>query len=256
MVENMFYARIDNLGEFKKLLEVIKDIVPNVNLEITSQGISFSSNEFFHVIQVNLAIPVTYFSEYKCSGNFSIGLSLKDLHTLLKLGHPEDSLVMQTLESVSLLKISLEASNIPKICEFSLNLIILNNEECNYFNSQNYGRFEMSSKMFYHICNDLCQVSEFLKISINKIRVKFSINSDDAGGSISLKHFRSDGGITIQTPRTINTEVNLIYAKRIAKAHVLADRVEVRAFPDEPVVFTYKFNGAELLFYLAPSLSD
>ena len=256
MAVKMFYARIDNSAEFKKILEVVKDIVPNVNLQISDRGLSFDSNELLHVVQIKMRLPVSYFSEYKCSESLSLGICLIDLYTIIKLGSGEDSLVFQYLENGTVLKIFLEARNILKICEFSLNLINVENDDCLYVEVQNCGRFEMDSKELYQTCNDLSQISEFLAISVNKMRVKFTVRTEIGGGSINIKQLRGENGMHIQTPKTINTEINLIYAKRITKAHVLAKRVEVKVYSGEPVVFCYYFNGSELKFYLAPAITD
>ena len=252
----MFYARIDNSSEFRKLLEVIKDIVPNVNLNNTNQGIDFVINEALHFVQVNLKIPVSYFSEFKCTSSLIIGLCLHDLLTLIKVGQPEDSLILQYDENMTVLKISLEAQKIPKICDFTLNLIDIDYDDCIYVEVENSGKFEMNSRELYQTCNDLSQVSEFLVINVNKMRVKFTVNTELGGGSISLKQLRGENGTHIQTFRTVNTEINLIYAKRITKAYALAERVEVKIYPEEPVVFRYIFNGVELKFYLAPAIAD
>lgn len=256
MAVKMFYARIDNSGEFRKLLEVLKDLVPIVNLHVTHQGISFDSHESLHVVQVKLKISISYFSEFKCTGPLAVGVSLQDMLVVLKIGHLEDSLTLQYEEGSTVIKVGLESVKVPEICDFSLNLINVNADDCVYVEVLNSAKFEMNSRELYLMCNDLSQVSEFLAISLNKIRVKFSIKSDLAGGCISLKQLRGENGMHIQTARTINTEINLIYAKRITKAHVLADRVEVRMYPDEPLVFCYVFNAIELKFYLAPAISD
>ena len=256
MAVKMFYARIDNSGEFRKVLEVVKDLVPLVNLQINQQGVSFESNESLHVVQVRLRVSLSYFSEFKCTGSFSIGVSLADLYTIMKIGLPDDSLVLEHEEGSSVMKVALEAAKLPKVCEFSLNLLNLCGDDCSYVEVQNAGRFEMSAKELYHTCHDLSQVSEFLAISLNKMRVKFSVSSELAGGCVSLKQLRGENGMHIQTIKTVNTEINLIYAKRITRAHVLAERVEVRVYPDEPVGFHYAFNGIELKFYLAPAISE
>ena len=252
----MFYARIDNSFEFRKLLEVLKDIVPSVNFRINSSGISFESNEALHVVQVKLKIPVTYFSEFKCTGTFTLGTCLTDLLTLIKISSVDDSLVLTHEEGTTVLQVALEAKKIPKVCEFSLNLIDVNTEDWVYVEVETSGKFEMNSKELFGMCNDLSQVSEFLMINLNKLRVKFSVQTDLGGGSINLKQLRGENGMNIQTLRTVTTEINLIYAKRITKAYALSERVEVKVYPEEPVVFRYMFTGIELKFYLAPAISD
>ena len=252
----MFYARIENAAEFTKILEVIKDIVPSVSLQVSDSGISIDANETFYVVQVKLKIPTSYFSEFKCIGTHTLSVHLPDFYTFLKLGSAEDSLTLQYAEGLTVLNISLEAAKVPTICSFTLNLINLKLEEIIYAEISNCGKFEINSKFLHQIFNDLSQVSEFLGINLNKLRVRFKVNSTEAGGSINLKQLKGENGTHINTPKTMNSEINLMYAKRITKAFALAERVQVKIYDGEPVIFCYSFSGIELKFCLAPAISD
>lgn len=253
MAENVFYARLDNSAEFRRIFEVVKDIVPLVNLNLSENGIFFNAYEALTVLQVKLHIPASYFSEYKCPFRTSIGISLTNFYLLTKVASHDDNLILTYAENSTVLSLSLQAK-IPKISNFSLNLITVSHIDCIYVEVNECGKFEISSKLLHQSLSDLGQVSEFLSINLNKSRIKFSIISDLAGGSINMKHVKGDSNIQINTPKTFNSQINLMYTKRITKAHILSDRVEVKMFNDEPMVFCYFFNSIELKFYLAPAI--
>jgi proliferating cell nuclear antigen PCNA len=189
-------------------------------------------------------------------GSLTLGIHLPDLITLLKLGQGDDSLVIQYSSGSSVIKVSLQASKTPTVCEFSLNLIQIDFEDTFYVEVDGTGRFTMNSKTLYNTFSDLGLIAEYLAINLNKMRVKFRVCTDVAGGSVNLKHVRGENGVVVSTSRTFNVEINLALAKRIAKAYSLCERVELRVYDREPVIFCYFFDGIELKFYLAPALSE
>lgn len=252
----MFYARIESAGEFKKLLEVLKETTPFINLNISNQGFSIEATESLFIVQAHVKIPKTYFSEFKIQGTHSLGVHIPDLITILKIGQSEDHLILEYVSSSNVIKVCLQASKTPTICEFTLNLMQVDSLEGLYRETLETGKFFMASKVLHSTFYDLSLISEYLGINLNKMRVKFAVNADAAGGSVHLKHIRGEGGVAVSTSRTVNVGINLIYAKKITRAHVLCDRVEVRVRENEPIVFIYNFEGVEVKFFLALTISD
>ena len=71
---------------FKQLVDICKDIVQDVNLEITSQGMTMQAMDASHVSLIQFFIDKDDFEEYFLSGErlFCISLSLKNLNLILK----------------------------------------------------------------------------------------------------------------------------------------------------------------------------
>lgn len=252
----MFYSRIESAGTFKTLLEVLKETTPLINLQVSLNGFSIEASDSLFILQTKIIIPKSYFSEFKAQGCHTIGLHIPDLITFLKIGQPEDNLILQYESGWNILKVCLQAGKTPTICEFTLNLIQVDNQEFMYSETIETGKFSIGSKILHSTFYDLSLISEFLAINLNKMRVKFAVLADSAGGSIHLKHVKGEGGVNVVTSRTVNVGINLIYAKKITKAHLLCDRVEVKVKENEPVVFFYAFDGVEVKFYLALTIPD
>ena len=252
----MFYARINSAGEFRKILEAVREVTTSVNICVNNYGLSIQASESLYLIQVKLKIPSSYFSEFKVQGSHTLGVNLNDLVTLIKLGQADNHLILQYSCNASVIKVSLEASKLPIFCDFTLNLINLEFEDTFYVEVSNTGKFTINSKSIYSTFNDLSLISEFIHINLNKMRVKFRVCTDIGGGSVNLKHVRGENGVLVSTSKTFNIEINLALARKITKAHTLCERVEVRVYDGEPVIFCYFFEGIELKYYLAPALEE
>ncbi|CAG9309895.1 unnamed protein product [Blepharisma stoltei] len=252
----MFQARIAQLGDFRKLIDIVKDMIPDANLEVSEAGICLMSTDPLNILQVTINLPAIFFEDYECHEAFKMNLSLPGLSQLLKLAESEDSLIFSSAPDLTVLNLCFQAHSRPKVCEFTLNLNANIMEDVDPPELPYQTTFYINAREFHGICGDLIHLSEFLIIDVNKARVKFSIKCSAAGGSISYKQRIGQNGTLIRTFRSCRTELNLAYLKKITKAHVLSKNTEIVIHPDEPVLLKYAFGDAEIKFYLAPGISD
>ena len=103
----MFFAKINEGLLFKKLIDSIKDLVSDINLEISSIGISLQAMDTSHVALVTLHLSSEGFEEYRCDKQMTLGVKLSNLVLVLKCGSNEDSLTL-SCEDESKLKIKFE----------------------------------------------------------------------------------------------------------------------------------------------------
>ena len=103
----MFFAKINEELLFKKLIDSIKDLVSDINLEISSIGISLQAMDTSHVALVTLHLSSEGFEEYRCDKQMALGVKISNLVLVLKCGSNEDSLTL-SCEDESKLKIKFE----------------------------------------------------------------------------------------------------------------------------------------------------
>ena len=72
----MFEAKFNQSGQIKKLIEAIKDVVSDANLECNENGISLQAMDPSHVSLVSLIIPSEDFEIYRCDEPITSGLNL------------------------------------------------------------------------------------------------------------------------------------------------------------------------------------
>ena len=90
----MFTATLENGSVLKKIVEAIKDIVNNVNLEATPKGLAMQAMDPTHVALVGLELNEEGFKEYRADKNFSLGIKLANLNKLLKCAGNDDMITL------------------------------------------------------------------------------------------------------------------------------------------------------------------
>ena len=124
----MFRAQMNEAGTLKKIVESIKDIVTNVNIDAGPNGISMQAMDPSHVALVNLNLKAEGFADYRADKTFPLGIKLANLNKILKVGGNDDTLTLECEDEPTQLNIKFENGGIQS-SQFSLNLISLDSEQ-------------------------------------------------------------------------------------------------------------------------------
>ena len=92
----MFHAKITEGIILIKLIDSIKDIITEINLNVNSQGISFQSMDIDHVALLEVKLSSEGFEEYQCNNSMTFGIKISNLYKILRLGGIEDSLSLSS----------------------------------------------------------------------------------------------------------------------------------------------------------------
>lgn len=121
----MFHAKLAQGIRIKKLIDSIKDLVSDINLDVTALGIGLQAMDSSHVALVTLQLTSEGFEEYRCDKQMTLGVSIQNLSKVLRCGGNEDSITLSCEEEPSKLKI--EFSSKGKKHQFLIYNIIINN---------------------------------------------------------------------------------------------------------------------------------
>lgn len=94
MSKYLFYISTVKTSSFRTLIEAIKDILSETNMEITSSGIKILSMDGTHTILVNMVLHADRFNEFYCEKNQIIGLNMINFFKLVKTMGNTDSIVL------------------------------------------------------------------------------------------------------------------------------------------------------------------
>lgn len=112
----MFQAELKEGNILKKIVDSIKDIVTNVNLEAGPNGIGMQAMDPTHVALVSLELKQEGFDSYRADKNFQLGIKLNNLHKILKCANNNDSITLSCKDDPS--QLTLQFSNDRKILDF------------------------------------------------------------------------------------------------------------------------------------------
>ena len=116
----MFRAQMNEASTLKKIVESIKDIVTNVNIDAGPNGISMQAMDPSHVALVNLSLKAEGFTDYRADKTFPLGIKLANLNKILKVGGNDDTLTLECEDEPSQLNIRFENGGI-QTSQFALN---------------------------------------------------------------------------------------------------------------------------------------
>ena len=100
----MFEATLEYAATFKKIIDSMKDLVKNVNIDITSKGMSLQAMDNCHIALVCLQLKENAFKPYKALKPVTIGISIENVAKILKIADGDDSLTLSCEDEPSSLK--------------------------------------------------------------------------------------------------------------------------------------------------------
>lgn len=104
----MFEAKLKEGIMLKKLIESIKDLVTDINLDISGAGISLQAMDSSHVALVTLSLSADGFQDYRCDKQMTIGVNIGNLFKVMKCGGNDDSIILRAEDESSALNITFE----------------------------------------------------------------------------------------------------------------------------------------------------
>ena len=129
----MFEAKLSDGTILKRIVDSVKDLVQDVNLDISESGISLQAMDSSHVALVQLHLDRAGFAVYRIDKNTTIGLSIQNLSKVMRLVGANDSITLKINSTddngPTTLSIICESNKQEgRTTEFSLNLISLDSE--------------------------------------------------------------------------------------------------------------------------------
>jgi len=91
----MFEAKLAEGVVLKKIVEAIKDLVTDVNIDCQPTGISLQAMDSSHVALVALTLSSEGFEKFRCDKPMTLGLNIGNLSKVMKLGENDDTITLK-----------------------------------------------------------------------------------------------------------------------------------------------------------------
>lgn len=182
----MFSAKLQEGFILKKIVDAIKDVVGNINMEIGPNGLSFQAMDVTHIALVTLSLKSEGFTSYRCDKQFPIGIKLPQLHQILKCSDSGDSITLECEADPNTLKIVFENNKQEKKSVFNLNLVHFEQESLQIPETNYSSKVSLPSGQFTKMIRELSNLAESIKITTDKKSVNFSIKGEACQGEINL----------------------------------------------------------------------
>ena len=252
----MFEAVLAKADLFRKIIESIKDLVTDVNIDVTHTGLSLQSMDSSHVALVSLILKNSGFDSYRADRSMTLGISVSNLCKVLKLSNPDDKISLRADDIPSCLHIIFENEKEERKTEFNLNLITLDSEHLGIPDTAYNSEVTMNAYDFTRICRELHLLSETVQIEATTKYLKFAIDGEVGSGQIQIN--TPDGGGSDDAQQdNVTLSFALRYLNMLNKASTLTQMVKLQLALDTPLVVEYEIsNLGSLKYYLAPKINE
>lgn len=257
----MFEAAMQEAQLLKKIVESIRELVTDANLDCTEAGITMQAMDSSHVSLCALLLRNEGFDRYRCDRNLSLGINLANISKILKCAANDDVLTLRTEDEADTLTVTFESKKQERLSEFDLKLIALDSEHLGIPETEYKAQIKMPAAEFQRIIKDLSVIGDTCTIACSKDGVRFTVEGDLGQGQISVKQNSSVEKEEDRVEVTMEEPVELTFALRylnfFTKATPLGSSVILSMSPDIPVVVEYPIDThGYVRFYLAPKIDD
>ena len=100
MDNNKYLLNIKTIqaSTFKQVIDALKEILMDVNLEIDETGIKIVAMDNTHIVLIHLKLEADKFEQYYCEKKLYVGINMLRLHALIKTITNNDSLSLYILK--------------------------------------------------------------------------------------------------------------------------------------------------------------
>lgn len=237
--------RLENPRLFSDIISIISELVTEVKIKVTPEGLSLTAVDPANVAMVHFKMPSDLFSEYKLEKPEILGLNLDNLKAVLRRCKPGSSLTLQKQENT--LKLSIY-DRIKR--DFNLALLDIDVEEKEMPNWEFDSVIKLNSDSLVEVLEDCSVVSDACTFIAEPS--KFLV---EAFGLHSAKiEFSSDEAEIHSANST--ARFSLEYMNKFAKGAKIANRAQLSFSNNHPLRLDFPTGNVVLSFVLAPRIEQ
>jgi proliferating cell nuclear antigen len=248
-------------NSIKNLIESLKDILTDTNIEITSSGLKIIAMDPSHTVLVHLKLEAKEFQEFICNEDMILGVNMINFYKLIKFIGNNDTLTLYVdNENESQLNIIMESSDKNSVTKYKLNLMDIPKENVEIPNLVFNSIITMPSADFQKLCRDLHNISN--TVDIKSINDKLIFSSTGNIGSVEHVILENNNTLSVNESEADNTQVTegsflLKHLVMFTKCTSLSPTVLLYLKNDFPLIIEYKISSLGCIrLCLAPISND
>jgi len=249
----LFRIRTVKAAPFRTLVEALKDILTDANLEFDHTGLKIMAMDGTHTILVHLRLQADRFDEFHCPQKHILGINMINFFKLVKTMSNNESIVLFMRKSDTT-KLGIEIMNGEKqmVTKFALNLIELDVRPIAIPAVQFPSIITMPSSDFQKIIRDMHTLGEVVEIQSASQELVFRCKGDYAEQETVF----SIGQGTQNTSEIVQGNFFLKHLVLFTKCTSLCSDISLYLKNDYPIIVEYNVAGlGEIKLALAPALT-
>ncbi len=254
---NLFEMKTIQAAAFRTLIEALKEILTEANLEFDSTGVKIMAMDETHTVLVHLRLHSDRFNEYYCPAKHVLGINMIYLFKLIKTMGNNDSLTLYLPASnPNKLGIKMENADKATTTNYFLKIFDTNVDEIQIPSLSFTSIIRMPSTDFQKVCRDMNGLGDGEKVEITssgsdlifKCIGDFAEQETIISENTSMKVQR-----TSKTNEIVQGIFQLKHLVLFTKCTNLCPAIEMYLKNDFPLIIRYTVaNLGEVKLVLAP----
>lgn len=250
-------ARTVKAAPFRTLVEAVKDILTDANLEFDQSGLKIMAMDGTHTILVHLRLQADRFDEYHCPQKHIIGVNMINFFKIVKTMSNNESIEL-SLKKSDPTRLNIQILNGDKqiTTQFALNLIELDVEPLVIPQAVFPSIIAMPSVDFQKIIRDMHTLGEVVEIQSARQELIFRCKGDYAEQEtvFSIEQNKAGGsGATVSATEIVQGAFCLKQLILFTKCTSLCSNISLYLKNDYPIIVEYDVASlGEIKLALAP----
>lgn len=242
---------------FKSIIEVLKEIINDTNIEVNSKGMKILTMDSSHSCLVSLRLVAENFDTYSCSTSMHLGINMMSLFKLLKSVSSNDTVGMR-IEDDTPNELQIVVKNLDKKSHtvYNLKLLDINVESIDIPDVSTDLLVTIPSIDLLRVLRDISNLSETVTIMAEDEVLQISCEGDFANQITRLgsaEHglsFKYNGGRV-----NVCADYNVKYLIMFSKSSNVSPIMELHLKRDYPLIMKFPVSLGVMTFALAPKVS-
>lgn len=245
------YLKTIQASALKTCFEVLKDILNDININFTKDGVNITALDNAKVALINMNLHASKFEEYECQEPITAGVNISNLFKILKIITSNDILSISVADK-EFMNIVIENDTKNSKSVFELSLLWINDDTLEIPEIVPDCTTILPSVDFQRICRDMSNIGDYVNISRKKNILEIACKGDFANQVTSIDTEQDDFG------GSIGNKYSLKFINMFTKATNMCSNMKIQQkAPTErmPVNFVYDVaNLGSVEFFLAATL--
>jgi proliferating cell nuclear antigen len=237
---------------FKSVFEVLKDILNDVNIYFTPDGIRILTLDTAHTSLIDTYMKAENFEEYMCNGTVIAGVNITNTFKILKSVTNNDTLTLDIIDA-DFMEIRIENPLKRQDIKFRLKLLEINEDRIEPPDVSMSVTTTMPSSDFQRICRDMNNLA--VEVEIRRTGQDFIVKCE---GDFAHQDTKIECIDTMKFEGNIYGMYSLKYLNLFTKATSMCANIQImQEEANRFLVLKYDIaNLGVLKFYLATKASD
>lgn len=243
---------------FRKIIESVADIVDDVDIKITQDGLSIQFMDAMNVTMMDIFLNSSTFDVFRCDKQLTLGIKIKEFLKILKglKIEPNTTFYLQSEDNPDVLNIKYETDACTSEYDIKLQNI---GSECYDVPAIDFtAESEMRSVDFLRMRTAVGSFSDYITLDASQSSINFSQKGDLIGSRTKSK--TSETGkydISLNITEDVSVEIPMKYMNCVTKTAGYCPQVKMSLGAKAPVFFEFKLSdNGHIKYYIAPKMDD